>query len=179
MSVKMEKAKVSTKIKIDGQLSKVSREVDMPSEAETIEDVLALCDGKLTSARGQKPGLIDAALSGINAFLRREEVKQIELLLGGKDAVRAELIRNMLGVFPNMPKDELDKTVDGIIANNWTEEQEKARQSLKIEKIEKGKEDADGETDGEAEAETETETETETLPVAPISGGSGKSKSKK
>lgn len=156
MAVKFEKSKVGTKIDIDGQPHKVSREVDMPKSAESVDDVLALCDGKLTSARGEKPGLIDAALSGIVAFLRREEVKMIEKLLGGKEAAIQQLATE-LATFPGQTAETALKHATLIINEGWTEEQEKARASLKIEKIEKGKET---ETEDETETE-ETETETE------------------
>jgi hypothetical protein len=148
MSVKFEKSKVGTKIDIDGVPHKVSREVDMPKSADTIDDVLALCDGKLTSARGEKPGLIDAALSGIVAFLRREEVKMIEKLMGGKEAAILQLATE-LATFPGQTAETALKHAAMIINEGWTEEQENARKSLKIEKIEKGAEVEVDESEGE------------------------------
>jgi len=153
MSVKFEKSKVGTKLDINGEPHKVSREVDMPKSAETVEDVLSLCDGKLVSARGEKPGLIDAALSGIVAYLRREEVKMIEKLLGGKEAAIQQLAAE-LATFPGQTPEKALKHATMIIEEGWTAEQEAARASLKIEKIEKGKNDSADETD---EGETSEE----------------------
>jgi hypothetical protein len=141
MAVKYEKSKVGTKLDVDGVKCRVSNEEClMPKSAESVDDILQLCDGKLTSARGEKPGLIDAALSGIVAFLRRVEVKRIETLMGGKE----EAIKNLVATLMQYPGQTIEKATafaTEIVNSGWTEEQEKARQSLKIEPLKKEEDD--------------------------------------
>lgn len=145
MAIVYGSAKVSVRETVNGVKSKVSREVKLPKEANTIDDVLELCDGKLTSARGEKPGLIDAALSGINAFLRRKETEQIKQLLGGKDSAVNQLASEILNT-PGMTEEKARKFATMIVEESWTEEQEKARQSLTIVPV-TGDEDESEETE--------------------------------
>lgn len=155
---KFEKSKVSIKTEINGVLHKVSRVVEMPKSAESVDDVLKLCDGKLTSARGEKPGLIDAALSGIVAFQRREEAKMIEKLLGGKEAAITSLATE-LATFPGQNAETALKHATVIINEGWTDEQEKARESLTIEPVKPGDaEETDEKTDEGEKTDEPTET---------------------